>query len=170
MSEGSNKSKNTIKKIVDILVSVFKSFFRFIFKNKAGQVLAIVAILIFSGYMLYEAGERAGVKKQIAESKKSISSNKAGLPTGLTNLTNLKRRSIIGNVVNISAKSLEVKTKSNEYIKVKIDKNTVVYGIDRKKTDYKAIKKDQLVYVTANIDDSKSTIATRIRIQKGQAE
>ena len=166
MSEGSNKSKSIIKKIISILVRIFKSFFRFIFKNRAGQVLAIIAVLVFSGYMLYEAGERAGVKKQAAEAKKTAATNKSGLPLGLTNNINLKRKSIVGNVLNVSATFIEVKQKNGQTIKAKIDDDTAVYGLDRKKTDYKVIKKDQLVYITANIEDDKSNTANRIRIQK----
>lgn len=166
MSETSKQSTNIVTKIIRILGKIVKSFFRFIFKNKAGQALAVVAILVLAGYLLYSAGERAGVKKQIAADKKSMSSNKTGLPPGLSNTVNLKRKSIVGNVVNVSAKSIEVKPKNGETVKAKIDEDTTVYGVDRKKTDYKAIKKDQLVYITANIEDDKSNTATRIRIQK----
>lgn len=129
--------------------------------------VAVVIVLVLSGYGLFVAGEHRGAKRQAAlDAKKRIPNAPASrpvpkLPDGQV------RKSVYGTITRVSGSTIEVTAKAGGVVSmVTTNKDTQVFGQDGKKADLNSVKKDSLVIISGIADKNGKITAQRIRIQK----
>lgn len=133
-------------------------------KKPIAKKLLIVLLVIACAYGIFYLGQQSGIAKQKELDKKLVSSSRdrsTDRPSATQN-----RKTFIGTVASISDKQIEVTPRTGDKAKVVITETTRITGSDGKKTDVKAIKKDQKVIVSTTKDKDGKYTATRIRIQK----
>lgn len=138
-----------------------------ILKNPVTKIFILILVVAAVGYGIFILGQRSGAKKQLAIDTKKIEEAKrtSSMFPGLTN-PSLTRKTTVGTITKVDDKGMEVAPKTGDKVKIKFDKSTIFTGSDLKKTDVKALKKDQKVIVSSKINDDKSLTAIRVRIQK----
>ena len=78
----------------------------------------------------------------------------------------IPRWSAIGTVQEVSDKVIKVKNSKGDVQEAQITKDTIITDKTAKKTDIKAVAKDQKVIISGTKDDKGKLTALRIRIEK----
>ncbi len=133
-------------------------------KKPVVKIPIIILVVIAAAYGIFYLGQQSGAKNQKAEDAKTIASAKKNPTNPSSSLMN--RKTFIGTVSSVNDKALEITPRTGDKVTIKITSDTKVTGSDAKKTDVKAIKKDQKVIVSTTKDKDGKYTATRIRIQK----
>lgn len=133
-------------------------------KKPIAKKLFIIFLVIGCIYGIFYLGQQSGAKNQKAEDAKTIPTR---LGSSRSPSSAQSRKTVIGTISAVDEKSFEVAPRQGDKVRIVFDKDTQVTGADGKKTDTKALKKDQKVIVTSKISSDKKTYtAQRIRIQK----
>lgn len=125
-------------------------------------IAAAVLLLLFGVYTL-------GMNNGKDDAKKTGPSSNAGYRDSMMNGSNspLRRWSAIATITDVNDKKLSFKDSAGKEQTATFTKETVFLGSDGKKTDVKALKKDQKVIISGEKDEKgENRIVTRIRLQK----
>jgi hypothetical protein len=125
-------------------------------------IAGAIILVLFGVYTL-------GTKNGKENAKTSVSSSSAGNRDSMLNGSNspLRRWSAIATITEVSDKKLSFKDSAGKEQKASFTKETAFLGSDGKKTDVKALKKDQKVIISGEKDEKgENRTVTRIRIQK----
>ena len=133
-------------------------------KKPIAKKLLLILIVAFCVYGIFYLGQQSGAKNQKAEDVKKIAASNNNNTSRTAASTS--RKTFIGTIASVSDKSMELTPRTGDKVKVTIDDTTRITGGDAKKSDVKALKKDQKVIVSTTKSKDGVYTATRIRIQK----
>lgn len=151
--EKKNKSTKAAKKVT------FTITFNLIVKV---MITAAVLLLLFGVYTL-------GMNNGKEDAKKIVPPSSAGYRESMMNGSNspLRRWSAIATITEVNDKKLSFKDSTGKEQTASFTKETVFLGSDGKKTDVKALKKDQKVIISGDKDEKgENRTVSRIRLQK----
>lgn len=132
-----------------------------IVKKPIVKKLFLVCIVIACAYGIFYLGQKSGAAQQKELDKRVVTSASQN-----SRSTIASRKTYIGTISSIDNKTIEITPRTGDKVKVTIDNNTRITGSDSKKTDAKALKKDQKVIVSSMKNKEGKYTATRIRIQR----
>ncbi len=159
------KKSSAVRKLVSKIGSGAGSLIRWIAGSRLAQVMLIVLLLIGGGFGLYKIGYSRGEQAQKALDEKS----RPKIPSRQSNSSSSPRpssaiTSYVGEITEISAAGLTVKTTDNATHKVSFGQSLVVTDVKGAKSDAKNLKKGQKIAVSGTDKDGELS-ATRIRIR-----
>ena len=127
--------------------------------------LVIVAAILLVLFGVYTLGSNNGKKN----AKITLPTPGAGYRDSMMNGSNppIRRWSAIATITDVNDKKISFKDSQNKEQSATFTKESSVIGSDGKKTDFKALKKDQKIIISGDKDQKgENRTVTRIRIQK----
>ncbi|MCX6727556.1 MAG: hypothetical protein NTX11_01960 [Candidatus Saccharibacteria bacterium] len=127
--------------------------------------LIIAAAILLVLFGVYTLGTNNGKKN----AKTTLPTPVAGYRDSMMNGSNtpIRRWSAIATITAVDAKKISFKDSAGKDQTANFTKETLVMGSDGKKTDIKALKKDQKIIISGDKDQKgENRTVTRIRIQK----
>lgn len=125
--------------------------------------ILLVLVVVACAYGIFYLGQKSGAAKQKELDKKTVSS---ASQSNKRTLSSASRKTFIGTIASVNNKEIEIAPRTGDKVKVTINDETRITGIDAKKVDVNALKKDQKVIVSTTKDKKGTYTSTRIRIQK----
>ncbi len=125
-------------------------------------IAGAILLVLFGVYML---GTKNGKENAYTRVSSSNSGNRDAMSSGSS--SPLRRWTAIATIIDVNDKKLSFKDSAGKEQTATFTKESVFLGSDGKKTDVKALKKDQKVIISGNKDEKgENRTVTRIRIQK----
>ena len=130
-------------------------------------VLGVVVVVGGQGWLIYNWGHSNGVTAQKKADDAKLASrfpNNGARPS--VSLESQGRWTFAGDVTQISATSISIKTKSGDTQNVSVDSKSLVQKVDGTKVELKDIKKGDTIIASGSVNSDGAQYAQRIRFTK----